>query len=114
MFCHPTVSFLYQEDPTPRQSRCTIAVEQIGDQSFQYAVAWTAPMDAFAKKRGRQLAEGRLMSDNCRREITTAAEGYREIFEAVFADAIQNGPSRWTIKKIEFIARSTEEPVQNI
>ena len=111
LYCHALVSFMYGDDPTERTTRVTFAAEQTEDQTYSYAAAWTAPMDNFCKKRGRQLAEARLLrrGDKYKRSVTTAAEDYHSIFETIMADAMYAGPCRWIILDITFFCSAKTE-----
>lgn len=114
LFCHALVTYMYGDDPTERTTRVTFAVQQTEDQTHEYTAAWTAPMDNFTKVRGRQLAEARLLrrGDRYKRTFTTAAEDYHTIFETVMADAMDQGPCRWTILDISFFKTpSTDDSV---
>ena len=114
LYCHAVVSFMYGDDPIERTTRVTFAVEQTDDQTYSYAAAWTAPMDNFAKKTGRRTASARLSNDSPSHvhAITTGAEDYHSIFEAVMADAMDKGPCRWTILDItSFRSDTTEDTV---
>lgn len=104
LYCHAVVSFMFGDDPTTRTTRVTFAVQQTEDCTYEYAAAWTAPTDNFAKKTGRQIASARLSNGSPAHvhSVTTGAEDYHSVFAAVMADAMAHGPSRWTIMDINF------------
>lgn len=102
LFCHAICTFLYKAEKIT--SRVTFAVEQIDDQTYNYAAAWTAPCDQFAKKTGRQIASARLLngSPNHVHSVTTGAEDYQSVFETVMGDAMSKAPCRWSMLDIRF------------
>lgn len=103
LFSHSVVKYMLGDDPTERTTRVTFACEQAEENTYNYAAAWTSPTDNFSKKIGRAIASGRLNANGDQvYQVTTAAETYGSIFETVMADAMDKGPSRWTILDITF------------
>ena len=121
LFCHATVTFLYDNgntnllsstlDVAEQTTRVTFAVEQVDDETYKYAAAWTAPCDNFARKTGRQIASARLSngSPNHVYTVVTGAEDYHSVFETIMTDAADKGPSRWTILDISFTRTPQQE-----
>jgi len=110
LFCHALVAYMYKNDPTERTTRCTFAVRQDENQTYSYATAWASPSDNFAKRIGRQIAHARLINNSPVHvnKVTTGAENYRDILKTVMADAMDKGPSRWTVTDITFFKTTSD------
>ena len=112
-FSHPTVDFDYTANngnlTTGEVSRATFAVlvqqDEAGSPTATYAVSWVAPSDNFCKATGRLRSEALLRSTRAR-TISVFSNDFRDIWTAVYEDAIANGPCRWAIDDIGVPTRS--------
>jgi hypothetical protein len=114
IFSHALVTFFYEDNhgntsPFERTSRVTFAAVSNDDGTYDYAAAWTAPMDNFARKTGRTIASARLKQGSPSHVRTVEASGdHGTVFTAIFADAMGAGPCRWTITDIDFATSGDE------
>jgi len=114
-FCHATVEFLYTDnngntDPTPRTTRVTFAATEAGiGETTTYGASWVAPMDNFNRKLGRARAQRRIGQSSFARSVQVFNDTFDDFWGSIFADAIANGPCRWTITDISFTPKSSTQ-----
>ena len=119
IFTHALVTFFYEDNQgnigtEELTSRVTFAaVPASPGETTQYAASWVAPMDNFIKKLGRQRAQRRLGQASYVNEVLVTSDRYDDFWTTIFADAVGNGPCRWTITDISFF-RSATEPTATV
>ena len=118
IFCHALVTCYYTDNhgnlicgsdglPKEFKTRATFAaLPAAPGEKTSWAASWVAPNDNFVRAIGRGRAEARLLRrKNLAHSCVVFSDQYVDFWQAIFADALQYTPCRWTVTDISFFTK---------